>query len=253
MNSPISTVLFDLGNTLIYDKEAWPPILAAADRALWNVLVDAGVGLGPKDVYPEHATFFGFYNANHRTDLDEPSSAAVLGSLLSRRGYPVGEDTLRQGLRAMYRVTQANWYPVDQALPVLRMLRDHSFRLGIVSNAADDENTQTLIDKGAFRPYLEYVISSASLGKRKPHAAIFRAALDYFQVPPEEAVMIGDTYEADVVGGHQAGMQTVWIRHQASEVLPAAGSVADAVVEKLVDVPALLSGSRSGRDSATSS
>ncbi len=111
----------------------------------------------------------------------------------------------------MYAVTQTNWHVEPEAVPLLQELELREFRLGVISNAADEENTRTLIDKGGIRPYLEFIISSAAFGKRKPDPGIFRLALDHFGIPAERTVMVGDSYEADIVGAKQLGMHTIWI------------------------------------------
>jgi HAD superfamily hydrolase (TIGR01662 family) len=242
MNRPIDLILLDLGNTLIYDSEPWPFLFAEADAELWRVLHHAGVDLAPSDVYGEFETLFSFYNFHHRGDLEEPTTAKVLRELLAQKGQVLAEKTLREGLRAMYSVTQSNWFPEPDALPMLRLLREGGFRLGLISNAADDENTQTLVDKGGFRQYLDYAISSAAYGKRKPHPGIFRAALDHFGTSPERAVMVGDTYDADIAGGHQVGMNTIWITRRLREPTGSRGLLADAVVSALSEIPEIVSG-----------
>src|SRR5258708_11687266 len=87
-----------------------------------------------------------------------------------------------------------------------------------ISNAADDENTQTLIDKGGFRPYLEFIVSSAAFGKRKPDPGIFRVALDHFKLPAAEAVMVGDTLDADIAGARGVGMNSIWITRRLQKI-----------------------------------
>lgn len=242
MKRPLELVLLDLGNTLIYDREPWPPLFAEADAALWKVLHDAGVRLAPSDVYGESDTLFSFYNFHHRGDLQEPTTAKVLREILSQKGEVLPEQTLRDGLRAMYSVTQSNWFPEPDAVPMLGQLRANGFRLGLVSNAADDENTQTLVDKCGFRKYLDYTISSAAFGMRKPHPGIFRVALHHFGTSPERAVMVGDAYEADIAGGREIGMNTIWITRRLREAIGSRGGIADAVVSALSQIPEIVSG-----------
>ncbi|HEY9151296.1 MAG TPA: HAD family hydrolase, partial [Anaerolineales bacterium] len=120
------------------------------------------------------------------------------------------------------------------------------FRLGLISNAADDENTQTLIDKGGFRPYLEFIVSSAAFGKRKPHPAIFQAALDYFHVNANQAVMVGDLVTTDILGARQIGMKSIWITRRVVETANRLNIKPDAVVSSLHEIPPLLSAKYSG-------
>lgn len=240
MKKPIDLILFDLGNTLIYDRDPWPPILSRADAELWRVLNDAGVGLSRREVYGEFETLFSLYNVRHRNDLSEPTTAAILDELLSQKGYQLPKETLRAALHAMYAVTQSNWFAEGDALGILKLLKGRGFRLGVVSNAADDENTLRLIDKSGFRPYIEYVVSSAAFGKRKPHPGIFQVALDHFGVPAERAVMIGDTYEADIAGGQAVGMNTIWITRGVDGFHRDLDVRADAVITSLNEIPDIL-------------
>ncbi len=240
MIRPIDLVILDLGNTLFYDPEPWPDILARADAALWQALDAAGVHAEPREILEGYDSLFNLYNSNHRKDLSEPTTAGVLRDRLQRNGHVVPDETLRSALRAMYAVTQANWLLEDDAVPLLRQLKEADFRLGVISNAADDENTQRLIDKGGIRAYLEFIMSSAAYGRRKPDPGIFRAALDHFSVPAERAVMVGDTYEADIVGAKGVGMHTIWIRRRGAENAEPDHPEADEVVAGLLEIPALI-------------
>jgi FMN phosphatase YigB (HAD superfamily) len=44
----------------------------------------------------------------------------------------------------------------------------------------------------------------------KPAPAIFAAALDRLQCRPDEAVMIGDSWAADIIGARAAGIRPIW-------------------------------------------
>jgi len=237
---PIDLVLLDLGNTLYHDRDPWPPIFRAAESALWESLRRAGVQAQPKEIYGEYESLIDLYNADHRKDLSERTTAVVLKELLGRKGYVVSDEVVATSLRAMYAVTQTNWHLAPEARPLLQELEMREFHLGVISNAADEENTQTLIDKGGIRPYLEFIVSSAAFGKRKPDPGIFRLALDHFGTPPERAVMVGDTYEADIVGAKRLGMRTIWIPLDAPAGLKLPHPAADVVVEGLLEIPAVI-------------
>ncbi len=241
MKKPIRVVFFDLGNTLLYDKEPWEKLYQEADDVLWKSLHTFGVQASPAEIYGDHETLFHYYYNLRQNELDEPGIGAILKSLLKRKGVAVSREQLYAALRSMYKVTQANWYLEDDAIPTLQTLKEHGFQLGLISNGADDENTQTLIDKARLRPFFEYIISSAAFGKRKPHPSIFRAALNHFRVRAEETVMVGDTFEADIVGAQRVGMNTIWITRRVREPVADSGVRPDAVVKSLNEIPALLS------------
>ena len=58
-------------------------------------------------------------------------------------------------------------------------------------------------------PYFETVTDSSSVGKKKPDPEIFNHALKVGGVSPEQAVMIGDSLEADIEGALKVGMHAV--------------------------------------------
>jgi len=53
------------------------------------------------------------------------------------------------------------------------------------------------------------------VGIRKPHPRIFQLALDRLGCIAQEAVMVGDTLGADILGAHNAGMPGIWITRRA--------------------------------------
>ncbi len=240
MLTSIDLVLLDLGNTLYFDPAPWPGILQQADAALWRSLRASGIEADPAQILGQHASLIDLYNADHRKDLTEPTTRLVLKRRLRQRGYEVEDETLRTALRAMYAVTQANWHLEPQALPLLEGLRSRGFHVGVISNAADEDNTQALIDKGGIRPFLEFILSSAAYGKRKPHPGIFLTALDHFRIAAEQAVMVGDTYEADILGAKSVGMKAIWIRRKPGDTGEVPHPMADAVVTGLGEIPDII-------------
>ena len=56
------------------------------------------------------------------------------------------------------------------------------------------------------------IFVSEMVGSRKPEAAIFLAAAECVGAAPQRILFVGDTPEVDIVGAHNAGMQTAWLR-----------------------------------------
>lgn len=59
--------------------------------------------------------------------------------------------------------------------------------------------------------YLDFALSSATVGAEKPQPPIFRAALERAGVEPAEAIHGGDQYWSDVVGARGVSLQPVLI------------------------------------------
>jgi HAD superfamily hydrolase (TIGR01549 family) len=240
----ISTILFDLGSTLVYCRDPWPSYYAHADRALVEVLRRAGFELEPSAFFAESGGFIRSYYDRRFEDNLEPTSFTVLQEMLSQKGYNnIPETVLRTALDALYTITQQNWFLEEDAIPTLETLISCGFRLGIISNTSDDMNVQRIVDRWGLRPFFETIITSAAFGIRKPDPRIFQLALRNFGIHPNAAAMVGDTLEADVLGANQSGIYSIWITRRAQET--SEGELAiqpQAVITTLAQLPDLLAG-----------
>ena len=241
MPTSLKVILFDLGSTLIYSKDPWPPIYKEADRALVEVLQQAGMPLEIKTFSDEFDTFLASYYAERGKGSTERTTFSALREILEQKGFGVTESVGRAALDAMYSVTQQNWHLEADATATLKTLREQGYRLGLVSNTSDDKNVQQLLDRWDLRPFFENVITSAGCGIRKPDERIFRLALEHFGVTPAQTAMVGDLLEADVLGANQLGMYSIWITRRVE--LPEEGELViqpQAVISALDQIPALL-------------
>ncbi len=80
----------------------------------------------------------------------------------------------------------------------------------------------------------EGVVTSARVGYRKPHPAIFEAALRLGSGTPEETLMVGDNISADIEGGRAVGLRPVLIDRSDTPAEPPEGAV---LVTSLLDLP----------------
>ena len=59
----------------------------------------------------------------------------------------------------------------------------------------------------------DVVITFEDTNKRKPDPEPFKKALHRLNIEPEEAMMVGDWVERDIVGAKSLGMKTVFARY----------------------------------------
>jgi HAD superfamily hydrolase (TIGR01458 family) len=99
-----------------------------------------------------------------------------------------------------------------------------------------------LLDAGAFVAGLEYAAGVEAEVVGKPSGAYFEAALAALGAAAEEATMVGDDVEADVVAAKRAGLRGVLVRTGKFEekTLAAAEVEPDAVLDSVADLPAWL-------------
>ena len=62
--------------------------------------------------------------------------------------------------------------------------------------------------------YFTKVITSERVGKRKPEPRIFEYALKSIDCKPENAIMIGDDLDTDVLGAINSGIHAIWYNHK---------------------------------------
>ncbi|MFC4722887.1 HAD family hydrolase [Geojedonia litorea] len=62
--------------------------------------------------------------------------------------------------------------------------------------------------------YVDFMVSSEEAGKEKPHSIMFYKALDKLKGTKEQAVMIGDNWEKDILGAYSFGIQGIWLNHK---------------------------------------
>ena len=109
-----------------------------------------------------------------------------------------------------------NFSLYEDTLPVLDELRRHRLKIGLISNGQRD------LDEFATHHGLrvDAIVGSRSHGRVKPHPSIFIAALDALGVAPDEAAMVGDSYEDDIEGARALGIRAILLDRD--RVLPEA-------------------------------
>ncbi len=83
------------------------------------------------------------------------------------------------------------------------------YELHIITNGFEEVQHKKL--KNSFiLPYFKHIISSEKAGVKKPNPKIFQFALEMSGAKPEESMMIGDNFEADIMGAKNIGMHTIF-------------------------------------------
>jgi putative hydrolase of the HAD superfamily len=84
------------------------------------------------------------------------------------------------------------------------------YKIGIITNNSDDEAEDKLGFTG-YDKYIKSVTTSQETGVGKPTPHIFRYAMNKFEVIPAETVMIGSSWNWDILGAHELGMKCIWL------------------------------------------
>ena len=98
-------------------------------------------------------------------------------------------------------------YPDTKAL--LQRL-SQKYKIGIIAN--QDFGTEQRLTDFNVHQHIDLVIASAEEGVAKPDLRIFQIALARADCKPEEAVMVGDRIDNDIIPANKIGMTTMWIK-----------------------------------------
>lgn len=240
----LEVVIFDLGGTLIYFDADWMEALQESNTRLLQALKDAKIDVDERTFTDRFRAMLRNYYEERETEFIEFTSAYILRQALAEYGYAMIPDSVvREVLAAMYAVTQSYWKPDPDAHATLKALQKNGYRLGLISNASDNADVQTLVEQAGLQDFFEPILTSAAEGIRKPHPKIFWTALNHLDTHPSRAAMVGDTLGADILGAHHAGLFGIFVtryadtpanRAHAETILP------DATIGSLAELPGLL-------------
>jgi len=104
----------------------------------------------------------------------------------------------------------------DGTIRLLEYLKP-KYQMHIITNGFK-EIQQEKIEKSGLAPYFEALITSESVGVKKPNPKVFHHALDYTKAKTYQSVMIGDNLEADVYGAKNVGMQAIFFNPENKDV-----------------------------------
>ncbi|GAA4293449.1 YjjG family noncanonical pyrimidine nucleotidase [Aestuariibaculum suncheonense] len=99
-------------------------------------------------------------------------------------------------------------YLFNHTIEVLEYLSDN-YNLHILSNGFEEVQTKKLI-KSNINHYFKTVTNGESVGVKKPNPRIFHHAIEKANTSIEKSIMIGDGFEADILGAMSIGMDVIY-------------------------------------------
>jgi HAD superfamily hydrolase (TIGR01549 family) len=129
--------------------------------------------------------------------------------------------------------------PFPSAAKVLERL-SHYYRIGIIANQSP--GTETRLESYGLRKYVDVLACSAEEGVSKPDPELYAVALKQAGCAPEEAVMVGDRIDNDIIPARSLGLHTIRILQGYGRFQPETSEDerADWTVESLDELLSLL-------------
>lgn len=97
---------------------------------------------------------------------------------------------------------------IEGTLDILNYLKP-KYTMHIITNGFQEVQGKKMKNSG-LGTYFKTVITSEQAGVKKPNPEIFNFALTTCQAKADESMMIGDNYEADVMGALQCGIDAIF-------------------------------------------
>lgn len=126
-----------------------------------------------------------------------------------------------------------NNYLLDGTIEILDYLKP-KYNLHIITNGFTDVQGIKMKRSGLL-PYFKTITSSEEVGVKKPNPLVFHHALKKGNTFAKSSAMIGDTFEADILGAEAVGMDTIFYNYH-KDVQRSGYKV----VERLLEIKGLL-------------
>jgi putative hydrolase of the HAD superfamily len=234
----ISAVLFDLYGTLVdievdeQDPRVWEAVAALFHR--W------GRPASPDDLKSRFRDLCSEEAERYGYGAVLPS---VFTQLISATGkQPTSAEKLE--LADVFRRTSIEAISLrPYARDILSILRNRRIKVALVSNT---ESILSRFDVHALKieSLFETIVFSSDFRIAKPSPELFTVALTRLRTDASEAIMVGDSWEADIVGAQAAGLGGAILLEQRDESAVAVDDGYPTVMRAAPDLDAILAAMR---------
>ncbi|MBX2931617.1 MAG: YjjG family noncanonical pyrimidine nucleotidase [Chitinophagaceae bacterium] len=106
--------------------------------------------------------------------------------------------------------SKKNLFPYT--IEILTYLNNKNYSLHLITNGFESVQLRK-IQHSNLLPFFQEIITSEASNSLKPNKEIFEFALQKAKATVQESIMLGDNIEADIQGGKNIGMDTVFVNH----------------------------------------
>ncbi len=131
-----------------------------------------------------------------------------LSDTFKKLNYDINDDLINQlAIDYIEHLSDFN-HLIPDTLIVLNSLKSN-YRMHIITNGFKEVQKRKL-EKSKLIQYFDSVTISEDVGVKKPHKLIFDHALTAANANVENSVMIGDNFNADILGALGVGMKAIY-------------------------------------------
>lgn len=196
---------------------------------LYGTLVDIATNEDKKEIFDYLSLYFQYYGANitgknlrlaldaekerylqtHHERYPELDLEVIFDNILKREG--INNPFLTESCCKLYRLISRDRFQLfPDSLPVLREMKRSGYPLALISDAQKvftlEEARMLGVDQ-----FFQHVLLSTDFGFKKPDPRLFDIAAALLEVPPANAVYIGDNADKDIPGAKRTGMPVILV------------------------------------------
>ena len=199
----VNNIFFDLDHTLWdFDKNSDLTFFKILKKNKLNINVSNFLNC----YHPINRKYWELYRENKVSKAD--LRYYRLSDTFKKLNYDINDDLInRLAIDYIEHLSDFN-HLIPDTLIVLNSLKSN-YRMHIITNGFKEVQKRKL-QKSKLIKYFDSVTISEDVGVKKPHKLIFDHALTAANANVENSVMIGDNFNADILGALGVGMKAIY-------------------------------------------
>lgn len=130
--------------------------------------------------------------------------------------YPISDNLINKLSDDYIQYLSTFNYLFEGAIEILDYLKPN-YEMHIITNGFSEVQNQKLVNS-KIDGYFNHIITSEEVGVKKPNPKIFEHALNLVGAQVDESIMIGDNWEADIMGAKNFGMRAIFCNFENDSV-----------------------------------
>jgi putative hydrolase of the HAD superfamily len=132
---------------------------------------------------------------------------------LSLLDFKVANEPLAKAMSKAYlEILPNKTHLFPYTIEILEYLKQKEYKMHLITNGFESVQFKKIKNSGLADYFIEVITSEAS-NSLKPQKEIFEYALKNAKASVEKSIMIGDNESADIQGGINIGMDTIFVNH----------------------------------------
>jgi len=203
--SKIKAVFFDLGNTLVTDDDFMKNESLKLDQEL---LKSIGYNFSIEKIKKAHKKAVEYTQTKYRGNSKVHEKGFFMSVMYRFLGLKISRKIINELYEKFQEKHHSSFQLLPNAIEILSFLKNNDCKLVIISNGSTD-GVNTIIDNLELRTYFDLIVISEDVGKEKSTTIPIKIALEKLKLKPDEAVMVGDRIDEDILGAKKLRMITV--------------------------------------------